>query len=316
MRHTIIKIYNFFYAKNAFNQYKKTNKPIWFICNVGFRLCEIAFYYYIRFSYYLSKCFNFNDGNSEIIVSLTSFPERINDLWITIDSLMRQSYLPKRVILYLSIDQFPKGLNSLPKSLLRYCKYGLDIEFKKDDLKPHKKYFYAMQDYPNDLLVTVDDDLYYQKDALSNLIDIHKKYPEAVCANVIRIINFDSEGVVLPYGEWNSGFSSRDCPSHKILAVGGGGILYPISLFKDRSMFDVNFIKENALYTDDLWLKAYELINDIPVATAEYKHLYIEVFGSQTISLKSKNVNQKIGNNDLVWSKLNGLFGINDILQK
>ncbi|WP_147677616.1 hypothetical protein [Algibacter pacificus] len=316
MRYPIIKIYNFFYSKNAFNQYKKTNKIIWFICNIGFRLCEIAFYYCIKLSYYLSKPFNFNDSNSEIIVSLTSFPERINDLWITVDSIMRQSYLPKRVILYLSIDQFPKGLNSLPKSLLRYREYGLDIEFKEDDLKPHKKYFYAMQDYPKDLLVTIDDDLYYQRNALSSLINIHKKYPEAVCANVVRVIDFNSEGEILPYSEWTSKFSLEDCPSHKILAVGGGGVLYPISLFKERSMFDVNLIKENALYTDDLWLKAYELLNDISVATAEYKHLYIEIFGSQTISLKSKNVNKKIGNNDKVWSRLNDLFEINNLLQK
>ena len=30
-----------------------------------------------------------------------------------------------------------------------------------DDLKPHKKYFFAFKEYPNDLVITIDDDVLY-----------------------------------------------------------------------------------------------------------------------------------------------------------
>ena len=43
----------------------------------------------------------------KIIVSLTSFPGRINEVWICIESLMRQTFKPDAIELWLSLKQFP-----------------------------------------------------------------------------------------------------------------------------------------------------------------------------------------------------------------
>mgnify|MGYP000808865909 FL=1 len=95
----------------------------------------------------------------KIIVSLTSFPKRIDTLWITVETLLRQSMKPDEIILWLAEEQF-NGIDSLPKALLEQQKRGLTIRFC-DDLRSHKKYYYTMQEYPRDIVILVDDDMFY-----------------------------------------------------------------------------------------------------------------------------------------------------------
>ena len=56
-------------------------------------------------------------SNRRIVVSLTSFPIRINKLWIVIESILRQDYKPDKIILWLSKEQFP-NFDLLPKTLI------------------------------------------------------------------------------------------------------------------------------------------------------------------------------------------------------
>ena len=110
----------------------------------------------------------------KIIVSLTTFPKRIDSVWITIETLLRQTVKPDEVILWLAKQQFD-DLNVLPQKLLDLQRRGLTIRFC-DDLRSHKKYFYVMQEYPKDIIVLVDDDMFYPKDTINKLIKMHKKY--------------------------------------------------------------------------------------------------------------------------------------------
>ena len=106
------------------------------------------------------------NNKSEIIVSLTSFPERINTVWMTITSLLLQTHKPCKIILWLSKEQFENTI--LPQKLVQLKKYGLEIKWC-DDLKPHKKYFYCMQEYSDKCIVIADDDVFYPKNHLKIL---------------------------------------------------------------------------------------------------------------------------------------------------
>ena len=100
------------------------------------------------------------------IVSLTSFPARIDDIWVTIEILLRQTFKPDKIILWLAQNQFP-STKAIPESLFQLLDRGLTIEFCEEDLRAHKKYFYAFQQYPDANIITVDDDLYYDRYLLS-----------------------------------------------------------------------------------------------------------------------------------------------------
>ena len=71
-----------------------------------------------RYKKYPSKRYglNCNKRSQKVIVSLTSYPKRINTVWITIETLLRQSFKPDKIILWLATDQFD-GIESLPTEL-------------------------------------------------------------------------------------------------------------------------------------------------------------------------------------------------------
>ena len=71
-----------------------------------------------------------------VIVSLTSYPGRINIVYRTIKTILTQTFKPDRVILWLSDEQF-KGI-PLPNNLTELEQYGLEIRWCQD-IKSYKK---------------------------------------------------------------------------------------------------------------------------------------------------------------------------------
>ena len=59
-----------------------------------------------------------SDDNN-IIVSLTSFPQRIYEIHYTIFSLLNQTVKPSKVILWLAKEEFPNLEKDLPDTLLK-----------------------------------------------------------------------------------------------------------------------------------------------------------------------------------------------------
>ena len=202
----------------------------------------------------------------KIIVSLTSYPGRINIVSHTIQSLLRQTCKPDRVILFLSKIQFPN--QKLPRALTKARKYGLDIVFTEDDLKPHKKYFYAMKQYPEDIIITVDDDVYYTTKLIERLYRSYNQHPKCVSASRVHKITFSISGELLPYNSWQKDYSDRmGRESMRLVATGVGGVLYPPHCLH-MSAFDPERIKATCLMADDLWLKVMEVLNGTKVVLA------------------------------------------------
>lgn len=198
--------------------------------------------------------------NHKIIVSLTSYPARIHIVQRTIKTILIQNRKADKIILWLSEEQFPNRERDLPSELQELCSYGLTIRWC-DDLKPHKKYFYAMQEFPNDIIVTVDDDMYYSPDLLEILYQSFLKFPQAVsCIQAHRILR-NKEGLIEKYDLWEKGCTyCRNEPCADLIAIGCGGVLYPPHCLPTET-FDEDTINEICLYQDDLWLKAMELMS-------------------------------------------------------
>ena len=243
------------------------------------------------------------EKNRRVIVSMTSYPERISFAAEALKTLIRQSYPADEIILWLAESQFPGKENELPKELekmiqeqqvsIRWC----------DDLKAHKKYFFALQDYPDDLIITVDDDLYYEPDLIKNLLESYLLNPNAVSTVRAHLITSDSKRGVLPYEEWiKEMHSCIGKPSMQLFCTGGAGALYPAYLFSEVP-FDAKDISDNCPYADDIWLKILEVYAGIPVVIAsKYKDLrYID--GSQENRLfdyNSKNNDRQLVNS-IIW---------------
>ena len=202
-----------------------------------------------------------DNREKNIIVSLTSFPARFSQIELCLKSLVLQSFKPNKIIVYLGSDS---SAEMLTKEMLDYEKYG--VEYRFDDhknLMPHKKYFYAMQDYPEAIIVTADDDIIYPRDWLLSLYQSYERYPNAVSARRVHLITLEGN-VLAPYNHWEDQCRKVKTPSHRLIATGNSGVLYPPHCF-DKEAFNVTAIQETCLKADDLWLKCMEIRNNIPV---------------------------------------------------
>lgn len=221
------------------------------------------------------------------IVSLTSFPARIEYIWITLEIIFRQSFKPDKIILWLAESQFPD--KKLPETLNQLKKRGLTIEFCEDDLRAHKKYFYAMQMYPDANIITLDDDLYFDRYVLENVVMLHKAHPGLICTNRAHRFTFDATGKIKPYRNWKHNVTDK-MPSPLLVPTGGAGTLYPPGSLP-ATTFDKSIFKEICFHADDLWLKAMSLLNKTNIVTnSRYNKDFVSIKTTQNEKLVSNNV--------------------------
>lgn len=194
--------------------------------------------------------------NPKIIVSLTSFPARIPFLHKTVSSLLNQTLQPDIVVLWLAEEQFPNRENDLTKELLELKNYGLTIRWC-NDTRPYKKLVPSLKEFPNDIIITVDDDIYYEKNMVELLYNSYLKAPQYIhCHRCTKI--FYKNGKIKAKG---GGKKYYKYPSFANKLVGVGGVLYPPkSLYKDIS--DENLFMALAPTNDDIWFWLMAVLND------------------------------------------------------
>ena len=242
---------------------------------------------------------------TRIIVSLTSYPGRFAHIHTALKSIMLQTVQPDKIIVWLDEDVTREQFTA---EMLALEQYGIEYRPMSGDLKPHKKYFHAMQEYPDDIIITVDDDLIYAKDVIESLIKTHKRYPKAVCARRVHKITKKPNGEIAPYNEWLGEYCGCDTPSHALVATGVGGVLYPPHCLYEKA-FDEKLITELSLKADDIWLKFMELLNDTPVVWAPCKIPMPDLIEKeQATSLKSENVGKN--KNDIYFMNVQNYFHV------
>jgi protein O-GlcNAc transferase len=201
--------------------------------------------------YIKPKCFKKHPLNSELIVSLTSYPKRFNVLPITIQSLLNQTVKPDRIILWL----YEKDFEYLPTSVSNLERFGLQILLIKDDWKSYKKIIPTLENFPNSYIITCDDDVLYRPTLIEELVDFYQRVG-GIVAQRAHIIQFESNGELAPYLNWLDKTPVRDfyeTRSPLIFPTGAGGVLYPPNCFHDN-VIDIAKALELCPTADDVWL--------------------------------------------------------------
>lgn len=228
-----------------------------------------------------------NDKSEKIVVSMTSFPARIEYVYLSLSQLFNQTLPPDRIELWLAETQFPT--HELPDNLKPLIDLGLDVKFCPKDIKGHKKYFYAMQSDPDALVITFDDDLIYHEECIEELYNSYLQYKD--CVHCLRgvYIAIDNKGAVTPYGKWKKRFKGCE-PELPIMPSTGAGTLYPPHLLSDE-VFNIEMLKRICLTADDLWMKTMSLLNEVKVRRIEKNHRPLTtITGSQTVTLADENI--------------------------
>lgn len=234
----------------------------------------------------------------ELTVSLTTFGARIYDVHVVVESLMLQTVKADKIILWLSRDEFsPDGI---PEILKMQEKRGLTICYCKD-IKSYKKLVPAIADYPDDLIITADDDVVYPIDHIERLYKAYLKEPEIIHCCRAHLIKYNSDGNMLPYTKWDK---ETECSkaSYSIFPTGCGGVLYYPGCFDADVLCEKVFMRY-CPFADDIWFKYMSYRNRVKcrVIPNHMKWKYYKKNDSrQTISLWSINK----ANNDKQFKNL------------
>lgn len=234
----------------------------------------------------------------KVIVSLTSYGKRLETVYITIKSIMYQTMKPDAIVLYLDESS---GNDSIVREE-ELVRAGLTIRRNVENLKPHTKYYYAMQEFEEALIVTVDDDIIYDDGLIEDLYLHHVKFPEAViCRRGHGMTKQDSR--IAPYKKWE-GCVKTDYPTNALCPTGVGGVLYPCGEYR-KAFLDRETLIKNALTADDIWLKAIQLLNGVKAYAIGEVPLKM-IHDTQAEALQLLNVDQ--GENDAILNNLQNHF--------
>lgn len=196
-----------------------------------------------------------------VIVSFTSYPARMHTIDKVLDSILGQTIKPDKVLLYLAEEQFNN--KETGEDLSAYEQQGFEIRWCKGDLRSHKKYYYALQEYPEDLVIVIDDDVEYSPTMIEELLEGHKRNPGCVIARRTHRITWDGNSIA-PYEEWYGEYKElRDIPRHDLFLTGCGGSLYP-PLQWCEDMFCPEIFMNECKYADDIWIKVMQWLIDAP----------------------------------------------------
>ncbi len=190
-----------------------------------------------------------------VIVSLTSIPGAIPYAVQAIESILNGSMRPDKIVLYLDSEKFPDQIIPPELSELQARNPIVDIRFDPTEMRSYKKLIPALRDFPNDVIVTVDDDIYYPPHTLRHLLRLHQRLPDAILAHRVRKVKPDA-----PYQQWKK-YKWHDFVFKKIhlsrlaMQTGVGGVLYPPHSL-DETMLDPELFMSMAPTNDDIWFWA------------------------------------------------------------
>lgn len=240
----------------------------------------------------------------DVVVSLTSYPARINTVSETINSILAQSFKPWKLLLWLADEQFPGKENDLPADLLQLKGRGLTIEWC-EDIRSYKKLIPSLRKYPDKTIVTADDDIIYGKNWLAQLVITHIQEQDAIICHRAHRVSLDENGDFSPYKDWPMDIKD-EYPSLGYLFTGCGGVLYPPDSLH-KSIQDRNAFTSICPNGDDLWFWGMAVLNGTKIRIVKDSSFKLDLVpGTQTTALWMSNIQG--GGNDAMLRALQARY--------
>lgn len=238
-----------------------------------------------------------------VTVSLTSHSKRVTDFApFAIYSIFHQTIMPNRIVLNINQEKWTD--ENLPELIKKLQIAGLEVNLC-EDVGPHTKLLPALEKYPDDIIITVDDDIYYDKYLIEDLMTEYRLHASCVVCRDALVIGITPLGL-LPYSDWQ--VATTNDTSHK-LPLGVNGVLYAPHVF-NKEVSNKSVYSHLCSKADDIWFMIQEVLQDIPVyvtsvshhrgsSSVDHRNEYVEK-GSNALHFQ----NTQHGGNDMQLSNL------------
>ncbi|HCY73830.1 MAG TPA: hypothetical protein DHU75_07065 [Rikenellaceae bacterium] len=202
--------------------------------------------------------------DTDIIVSLTTHGKRLSESApYGIYSLFTQTVLPNRIVLSISQDDWND--DNLPPLIKRLQQSGLEVLYCRD-VRSHTKLLPALAKYPDNPIITVDDDMIYEPHMIEELVTAynHSDRKTVLCRQ--GCFPKKQNGKYISYMQWDdSGCFMTINPNVFVKCIspaGVSGVLYPPRIF-DKEIFNDDVFLKIAPHTDDIWFWLMEVRSGI-----------------------------------------------------
>ena len=185
-----------------------------------------------------------------MIISLTSFPARLPQIGKCLQSLIDQLEPEDRLVLWLGEEKFPSRMEDVPANIHALStKAGGSVEIRfTHDRKSFTKLLPSLEAFPNDCIITVDDDTIYKPGTIALLKAAHRQNGTAIFAHGVS----DVYRIGNRWKRTTGSFGFRRSLLHLRMPLGVGGVLYPPhSLYPQVS--DESLFMKLCPSTDDVW---------------------------------------------------------------
>lgn len=196
---------------------------------------------------------------NNLIISITTIPSRSKYIMHTINSLLAQSILPRQIYIGISDNCYrePNIKYSLPHELYNH---PLITVFKNNqDFGPVMKLVTGIcNSKKKDYIVTVDDDIIYEKHVIEKL---YSSATNDASNSVYSAIGRDCDGIKILHSNKQINLETVE---------GYGGVIYNKQHFQSEFMKKIITYKKEILLNDDLLISGY-----LKSKSIEIKHINI-----------------------------------------
>ncbi|KAG4082926.1 nucleotide-diphospho-sugar transferase [Neocallimastix lanati (nom. inval.)] len=216
---------------------------------------------------------NLYENQEKLIVSLTSYPDRIKYVKLVLESLVNQSvpYSMYHIVLVLAIPEFPNKENDLPVNLMEFInKYPdlIEILWYERNINSHKRLIPTLKKYPNNPILICDDHIIRKQWWINMFLEDHNKYPNDIifgASNQYLTAEYKWESYKYLYLKSEAG--KLNAIKNMIINTGKpmngfGGILFPINTFTDKRFFEEDLLMKLSPSSDESWQWCFNIIEN------------------------------------------------------
>jgi len=206
-----------------------------------------------------------------LTVNLTTTYQRLKLCKITLVSLLMQSRLPDRIVVWVSKEPYlrDEGIanDDLVKELVKSLP-GINSEIISvrwvQNTGPYRKLIPMLREAaPKDIIVTADDDIFYGEDWLKHLVEAYDSAANALVAARVREVKTNFFGVNKSYLYWKI-ITKPTTINDNFVVTFGGGVALSRSMFREEDIYNEEYLKL-APTADDLWFSKLVRQNNINV---------------------------------------------------
>lgn len=230
----------------------------------------------------------------ELIISLTSYGNKLQLLYLTIESLLHQTIKPNRIILWLDQTKY-NSYESIPVALHEQEKRGLEIRLC-EDVRSYTKLVPALINFPQAVIISADDDILYPIDFVERLYRAYQKDSSKIYFYRGHYILFKEDGTPKPYLDWVAK-GAKGCDIYNF-PTGVSGIIYPPHCYH-QDMTNKDLFLKLCPYADDVWFKTMTMLKGTlceQIPTLHFDSLFVPLDVDEMSALQ--NINVVNGGND------------------